>query len=528
MDARAEGTVREPPPLDPDLLDRLAGRVLSAGGPREARDAVVPFTGETLGRVPLARPPDVREAVRRARPAQEAWARRTPRERASVLRRFHDRVLDRREELLDLVQLESGKARIHAFEEVADTALVARHYGFHAPALLRPDRRRGAFPLLTRADVHRHPVGVVGIIAPWNYPLSLAATDALPALAAGNAVVLLPDLRASFTALRVAELLEEVGLPSGLFRVVTGEGPVLGPVLVDTVDYVSFTGSTETGREVARRAAGRLVGCSLELGGKNPMVVFADADLERALDGAVRGAFASAGQLCISLERLYVEASIFEEFVEGLAGRARDLRLGAELGYGPEMGSLISGTHLAKVSRHVEEAVEAGARLRAGGRPRPDIGPWFYEPTVLTGVLPETAVHAEETFGPVASVYPFDGPEEALERANATRYGLAASVWTGDADFGRRFATRIRAGTVNVNEAYAAAWASVDAPMGGRGDSGLGRRHGREGLLKYTEAQTVATQRALPLAPPRTVPPGRWAEAMVRLLRVLRRIPGLR
>ncbi len=318
---------------------------------------------------------------------------------------------------------------------------------------------------------------------------------------AGNAVVNKPDTQTALTALWARELLVEAGLPADLWQVVIGDGPVIGPAVVEHADYVSFTGSTRTGRDVAQRAAARLVGASLELGGKNAMLVLSDADLDAAAAGAVRACFSSAGQLCISIERLLVHRSVADAFLERFAARTRALRLGGGLAYGADMGSLVSVRQLETTTRHVEEAVKAGATVVAGGRARPDLGPFFFEPTILDGVTPEMAVCAEETFGPVVSVYCFDTEDEAVAAANSTPYGLNSSVWTRDLRRGRSVAARLRTGTVNVNEAYAAAYGSVGSPMGGMGDSGLGRRHGAEGILRFTEAQTIATQRLMPIAP---------------------------
>lgn len=368
----------------------------------------------------------------------------------------------------------------------------------------------------------RRPKGVIGQISPWNYPLELSVSDALPAFVAGNAVVNKPDTQTALTALWARELLIEAGLPADLWQIVVGEGPVVGPAVVEHADYVSFTGSTATGREVARRAAGRLVGASLELGGKNAMLVLADADLEKAAEGAVRACFSSAGQLCISIERLFVHRSVADAFLARFAERTRALRLGGGLAYGADMGSLVSERQLETVTRHVEEAVKAGATVLAGGQARPELGPLFYEPTILDGVTPEMAVCTQETFGPVVSIYRFDTEEEAVERANATPYGLNSSVWTKDTRRGRAVAARLRTGTVNVNEAYAAAYGSVASPMGGMGESGLGRRHGAEGILRYTEGQTIATQRLLPIAPSLGLTDEKFAAVFTTSLRALK------
>lgn len=509
-------------------LQRLLGRVTLAGGEREAIDVIAPFTGTRIGWVPRGTPEDVQEAVRRARAAQPAWARLSFRERGRIFLRFHDLLLARQEEILDLIQLEAGKARRHAYEELADTAIVARHYAAHAAHYLRPRRREGVFPLVTRAWEHHHPVGVVGFISPWNYPLNLGITDAIAGLMAGNAAVLKPDHQTSFILLWAVDLLHEAGLPEDVVQVVTGYGPELGASLIENVDFVMFTGSTRTGRLIGAQAAERLIGCSLELGGKNPMIVLEDADLDQAVEQGVRGSFVGAGQVCVSIERIYVQRPIFDRFVERFAERARGLKLGAGFDYGTEMGSLASERQLETVTEHVRDAVEKGARVLTGGHPRPELGPFFYEPTVLVDVREGMKAFAEETFGPVVAIYPFDTVEEAVAKANDTPYGLSASLWTRDVARGREIATRIQAGSVNLNDPYGAAWGSVASPIGGFKASGEGRRHGAQGILKYTEPQTVAAQRWIPLAPQPILAPQRFFGAVTGVLKLLRRTPGLR
>ncbi|MCQ9133132.1 succinic semialdehyde dehydrogenase [Streptomyces hilarionis] len=504
--------------VTPELVAQLTKGVTGSG--RTANHT--PFTGEKLADLPESTPEDVLKAYEAARAAQAVWARTPVRERAAVLLRFHDLVLERQAEVLDLIQLETGKARLHAHEEVQAVAVAARHYGRKAPAYLRPKRHAGAMPTLTKVTELRHPRGVVGQIAPWNYPLELSVGDALPAFVAGNAVVMKPDTETCLTALWARDLLIEAGLPADVFQVVLGEGPVVGPEVVRHADYVSFTGSTRTGREVAQGAAARLVGVSLELGGKNAMLVLDDADVEKAAAGAVRACFSSAGQLCISIERLYVHESIADAFVERFAARTRAMRLGTALAYGADMGSLVGERQLETVTRHVEEAVAKGATVVAGGVARPDIGPYFYEPTILDGVTEPMSVCTEETFGPVVSIYRFTTDDEAIEHANSTPYGLNSSVWTKDGRRGRVVASRVRAGTVNVNEGYASAYGSVQSPMGGMKDSGLGRRHGSEGILKYTEAQTVAQQRLLPMAPALGMDDETYARFMSTSLKVMK------
>ncbi len=508
--------------IHPALLKRLVSRVTITSEPHEEIAVRAPYTGEVLASVPAGGAADVELAVRRARAAQPGWAAWSFPDRAKVFLRFHDLLLERQEEVLDLIQLETGKARRHAFEEILDAVVVTRYYAFRAGKLLRPRRRRGALPGLTRTWELRSPVGVVGFIVPWNYPLNLAVTDAVPALMAGNTAVLKPDHQTSLTALWAVDLLLEAGLPPEVFQVLTGDGRQIGPLLGEAVDYLMFTGSTETGKLVGRQAADRLIGYSLELGGKNPMLVLRDANLDHAVEGAVRGCFVGAGQVCVSIERIYVHESRYREFLDRFVDRVRRLPLGAALDFSMEMGSLTSETQLARVEEHVRDAVEKGAVLAAGGRHRPDLGPLFYEPTILTNVAEDMKVFADETFGPVVSVYPFSTEAEAVERANASRYGLNASIWTREASRGARLARQIVAGSVNVNEAYAAAWGSVDSPIGGMKESGIRPRHGAEGILKFTQPQTIAVQRFLPVAPPPWMDPALHARWMTRLLKLLR------
>ncbi|MFF1412774.1 succinic semialdehyde dehydrogenase [Streptomyces sp. NPDC058289] len=504
--------------VTPELVARLTRGV--AGSGRTANHS--PFTGDRLAELPEATPEDVAAAFAAARAAQPAWAAVPVRARAAVLLRFHDLVLSRQAEVLDLIQLETGKARLHAHEEVQAVSIAARHYGRKAPSYLRPKGHTGAMPTLTKVTELRQPRGVIGQIAPWNYPLELSIGDALPAFVAGNAVVMKPDTETALTALWARDLMIEAGLPAEVFQIVLGEGPVVGPEVVRHADYVSFTGSTRTGREVAQGAAARLVGVSLELGGKNAMLVLRDADVEKAAAGAVRACFSSAGQLCISIERLYVHASIADEFVARFAARTKAMRLGSSLAYGADMGSLAGERQLAAVQRHVDDAVAKGATLVTGGVARPDIGPLFYEPTILDGVETAMAVCGEETFGPVVSIYRFTDEDEVIEEANGTSYGLNSSVWTKDARRGHAVSARLRTGTVNINEGYAPAYGSAQAPMGGMKESGLGRRHGSEGILKYTEAQTVAHQRLLPMAPSFGMDDEKYAAFMTRSLQVMK------
>jgi succinate-semialdehyde dehydrogenase/glutarate-semialdehyde dehydrogenase len=345
---------------------------------------------------------------------------------------------------------------------------------------------------------------------------------------AGNAVVLKPDSQTPLTALWAADALSRAGLPEGVLQIVVGDGPTIGGALVNSADYVCFTGSTTTGRLVAEQAGRRLVGASLELGGKNSLYVADDANLQVAAEGAVRACFSSAGQLCISMERLVLHERIADDFLAAFLPKVQSLRLGASLDYTADMGSLVSAAQLETVTRHVEDAVAHGATVLAGGSPRPDVGPLFYEPTVLDGVTPAAECYDKETFGPVVSVHRVASDDEAVRFANGTDYGLNASIWTSDVRRGRRIAARIQAGTVNVNEGYMAAWGSVGAPMGGMRQSGLGRRHGAVGITKYTEPQTVSVQlganRGLGLGRFFDLPAERWTGAFTQALRAMKAV----
>ncbi len=440
----------------------------------------------------------IHDVVNKAREAQREWAQVPVRKRAAIALRFASLVYRNQPEILDSIQAETHKNRLSAFEEAVDAAQLSHFYGRRGPGFLRSRRRRGAIPFLTRAVEHHVPIGVVGVITPWNYPFTLPASDVIPALIAGNAVVLLPDALTPSTADIVERLLREAGMPVGVLTVVHGGGRIHGDELVATADFIMFTGSTATGRTIAQKCAARLIGFSGELGGKNPLLVLSDADVSAAAKGAVRSCFSNSGQLCVSIERIYVVDAVHDQFLDEFARHTRVMTLGDGPDWAIDMGPLITAAHADRVALQVEDAVAHGAKVVVGGRRRPDIAPTFFEPTILTGVTPEMTLHTGETFGPVVSVYRVADDSEAIRLANDSDYGLNASIWTRR---GNRLAREIHAGTVTVNEGYSASWASHGAAMGGVKTSGMGRRHGRDGILKYTETQTVAVQRLFGIAP---------------------------
>ena len=485
---------------------------------------VSPFPGVTIESVPESSKQDVALAVAKARKAQTAWANTEVSNRVKILDRFHKLLIENQDELLTTIQAETGKSRFHAADEILGLAMITAHYAKIGKRALAPKRRAGALPIFTKTYVLSQPKGVIGIISPWNYPLVLSICDALPAILAGNTVVVRPDSQTPWSAIRGLNLLRQAGLPEDVITIVTGDGNTTGTALIDEVDYVCFTGSTKTGKIVAAQAGARLIGASLELGGKNPMIVCADANLETFLEVAVRGCFTSAGQLCVSIERMYIHESIYEKFLSAFVEKVKELKLGAQLGWGYDVGSLVTDALVNRVSDAVSTAVAQGAKVETGGKLRTDIGPNVYEPTVLTGVTKDMTISTEEVFGPCVYVQPFSSTEEAIALANDSIYGLSASVITSNARNGRQIAEQLRSGSVNINEGFAAAYGSVAAPMGGMGQSGLGRRHGIEGLLRFTQPQTIARQRWISIGPKFGFDEEQWTKLLGKSLLILKRL----
>jgi len=482
-----------------------------------------PNTGKLIYELPQLSAADVELAVANARSAQAQWAKSSIAERSKILFRLHDIILEKQDQLMDIVQLETGKARAHAFEEIAGATGAARYYAKIAKKALKSSKTIAGVPFLTKTWVNHVPVGVVGVITPWNYPLALCALDVLPAITAGNAVVQKPDNQTALTALFLRELAIEAGLDPKLWSIVVGAPQEVGDALTDSVDYVAFTGSAKTGKHVAARASQRLIPFSLELGGKNPLIVLPSANLEKAAEILIGGAFGSAGQLCVSIERAYVPIALKEQFQEILKRKVSSLKLGTSNDFSIDIGSLTGPNQLKRVSSFIDDAVGKGAKVIAGGHPLPDLGPYFYAPTVLTDVTEQMDLHENEVFGPLISLYGYTSIDEAVHLANQTTEGLNASVVGNVAD-ATKVAKRIMAGTVNINEGFRATFASLDTPMGGMKNSGSGRRNGVEGLRKYTEAQAIGIHRGVLEFPSRAAQYNRMAKLLNLLAKVMKRL----
>ena len=466
-------------------------RAARSGG---TRDIIDPFDGSVIRAVDEADPADVDDAIAAARTAfdEGPWPHTHPAARGQLLARVADLLAADRARLAELETRDTGKTLTESGIDVDDVAAVFRYYADLAD-------QRGAEVVATeaaphtRSVVHREPVGVCAQISPWNYPLLQASWKLAPALAAGNTMVVKPSELTPLSTLRLVELLVEAGLPDGVVNLVLGAGPTVGQRLCESpaVDLVSFTGGIDTGRHVMATAAGTVKRVALELGGKNPNIVFADAPWEAAVDYALLAVFLHAGQVCSAGARLLVEDSVHDAFVAQVAERARTIRLGSGLDPATESGPLISAAHRSKVAGHVEAAVAAGARLLVGGRAPSDprlANGFFYEPTVLVDVDARMAITREEVFGPVLTVERFHREAEAVALANGTDYGLAGAVWSSDLERAERVAAALRLGTVWVNDYHPYV---PEVAWGGFKRSGVGRELGPEGLAEYEEIKHV-------------------------------------
>ncbi|MEO8091519.1 MAG: aldehyde dehydrogenase family protein [bacterium] len=468
-----------------------------AGG--EAFEVLCPADGSVIETVEIATPEKVAEVVARVRAAQPEWEAIGTSGRSRWLARWRDWLLDNRERIADIVQEETGKVRGDSGVESIYLEMAANFWGHNAERYLADETPTpGLLPAkMKRLRVRHVPFPVVGIISPWNFPLILSAGDAVPALMAGAAVVVKPS---EFTPLELIEVVrgwkQEVGAPD-VFDFVNGMGET-GGALVDEVDYMHFTGSDRTGRIVMKRAADTLTPVSLELGGKDPAIVLADADIERAANATAYGAFVNTGQVCMSIERIYVEEPVYDEFVGRLASKVGELRQGTDgRGYGMEQGAMVSPAQIEIVADHVEDARSKGARILTGGNRKDGPGDW-YEPTVIADADHSMKAMVDETFGPVVGVMKVADADEAVRLANDSRYGLSASVFAGDVKRGEQVAERLEVGACNVNDALVN-YFHLEVPMGGWKDSGIGWRHGPGGIRKYCRTESIVTPR-LPTA----------------------------
>jgi acyl-CoA reductase-like NAD-dependent aldehyde dehydrogenase len=459
-----------------------------------------PATGENIASVPFVAPGQVAELVARARRAQPGWEALGFDGRAAVLKRCQKWMSDNSERVIETIVSETGKTYEDALTaEVGYAEGAFAFWAKNAPKYLAEERVKTSSPFAKgrKLIVRYAPVGVVGVIGPWNYPLTNSFGDCIPALAAGNAVLLKPSQVTPLTSMLMGEMMRECGLPGDVYQAVPGDGET-ATALIDEVDFVMFTGSTATGKKVMERAARTLTPVALELGGKDPMIVCADADLERAANAAVHYSMQNAGQTCISTERVYVEEPIHDEFVRLVTHKVNALRQGAPGGAGSvDVGAVIHPPQSDIVEQHVNDAVERGARVLTGGGRR-DEGGHFFEPTVLVDVDHSMAAMTEETFGPTVPIMKVKDADEAVRLANDSPFGLQASVWTKDAAKGERLARRVEAGTVTVNDSQVN-YVALELPMGGWKESGLGTRHGADGIRKYTKRQTLLVTSFAPL-----------------------------
>lgn len=456
-----------------------------------------PATGEEVGRAPLTPAEGVTAAVDRARAAQRLWAKVSFRDRAKIVMRARKFVLEEMEEIASLISRETGKPVSEAIAmEIVPTLDLMQYFAHGTEKLLRPQKIDiGQYGLMGRSSrIVYKPLGVVGIISPWNFPWATPIDEVVMALMAGNAVVLKPSELTPLTGLKIKDVFDRAGLGPDLFQVVTGDGSVGASLVNAGTDKLMFTGSVATGKRVAEAAAKSLTPVVLELGGKDPMIVLEDADVEMAARAAVWGAFANAGQACASVERCYVQEHIAPRFIELITTETQKLKQDLGAKSDTDIGSMSSERQLNIVAAHVEDAVAKGAQVITGGRRTPNMAKTFYEPTVLTNVNHQMEVMRAETFGPVLPVMTFNTEEEALRLANDSIYGLTASVWTKDIARGKKLAQQIDAGTVTVNEVMYT-HGIAQAPWGGTKQSGLGRTHGRMGLLELVAAQHIHVNR---------------------------------
>jgi len=465
-------------------------------------DSLDPASGEVIARFEMTPPAEAPRILQCARQAQASWAATPLHHRCALLRRLRDVLFARRQEIADIISRETGKPHVEAlFSEVLVALDTAGYYSSKAPRLLRAERvpHHNLAVKAKSGWLHYEPWGVLAVISPWNYPLGIPFGVLVPGVAAGNAVVLKPSELTPWCGALVGELFEQAGFPPGLVQVMQGTGDVGAALIEAAPDKVVFTGSVATGRRVAEACARKLIPCVLELGGKDAMIVLADADLNIASSAAVWGSFTNCGQACLSVERIYVEQPVAERFTQLCLEKTKKLRLGPTSDADAEVGPMIRATQVARVEEQLRDASARGARILAGGQRRADLGDCFFEPTVVTNVDHSMLLMKEETFGPVLAIHPVADADEAVRLANDSVFGLGATVWTRNTRQGRALAARLKVGTVMVND-VASYFAICEAPHGGRGASGWGRTHSKHGLLELVQVKYVDVDR-LPRLP---------------------------
>jgi acyl-CoA reductase-like NAD-dependent aldehyde dehydrogenase len=482
-------------------VEQQSSQAISNGASPSEIPVENPATGQVIRTVPDLDAAAVAEMAARGRAAQPAWESIGFEGRARILRRAQKWLIDNSERVIETICSETGKTYEDA--EFAEISYAANAFGFwaaNAPKYLADEKVKSAQLLVKgkKLILRYRPLGLVGVIGPWNYPLTNSFGDCIPALAAGNSVILKPSEVTPLTSLLMTEGLRECGLPEDVLQVATGRGPT-GAALTDNVDMVMFTGSTSTGRKVAEAAAKRLIPCSLELGGKDPMIVLSDADLARAANLAVYYSMQNAGQTCISIERAYVEAPVYDQFVQLVSDKVRALRVGQPKGPGSvDVGAITFPPQLDIINEHVSDALQKGAKLLAGGKALDGVPGRFFQPTVLVDVDHSMKIMTEETFGPTLPIMKVSDADEALRLANESPYGLGASVFTRDTERGERIARELHAGAANVNDALIN-YTVLELPMGGAKASGLGHRHGAGGIRKYCSQQAIVVTPRLAL-----------------------------
>lgn len=482
-------TAHRPPPTAHSVRNFIGGRFADAQSGATIDD-IGPATGEVIAQIPDSDARDVDAAVAAARSAFPSWSRTPAGERSRLLLKLADLIEQNLDELAQIESLDNGKTV--ALARRLDIPRAATNFRFFATAILHDSTEAHATDSVALNYTLRQPLGVAGLISPWNLPLYLLSWKIAPAIASGNTCVAKPSELTPLTANRLAELSLEAGIPPGVINIVHGYGAKAGAAICEHADVamISFTGGTLTGAKVAAAAAPRFKKLSLELGGKNPNVIFADADLEQAIATSIQSSFANQGEICLCGSRIFVERAIHDEFVERFTAATKRLRIGDPLDPSTDVGALISDAHLRKVAGYIELAKEEGGTVVTGGR-RVDRPGFFLEPTIITGLDCNCRVLQEEIFGPVVTITPFDSESDAIAFANSTRYGLSATLWTRDLQRAHRVAAALDAGTVWIN-----CWLLRDlrVPFGGMKESGVGREGGFESLRFFTEAKNVCVK----------------------------------